>query len=158
MFRRLVTISNLAVATLVALPGVHARADESCRALISQKKRELPSGWAYNAELTMHSESNPSVSYSRGQLRSRGVGFETLGAFDQSFSDRRRGDGQPFDINQADQQFLTVSDTGLVRVQFRTWNFETTWDMSCKGSVLTTYAPGWGVITLTLRDQQVIVR
>jgi hypothetical protein len=127
-----------------------ARFDPSCTALLAARNKQAGRGQAYNIELTMHRESAKLVTYSSGFLSPNADG-SFAGASNQLFSDRFAG-GQPFSMNAADQLNLNLSPTGLLRIHYSPWNFDTSWDLSCRGSMLTAYLPGFGIVTLTFRD------
>ncbi len=128
-----------------------ARADSSCTALLANKVQQANNSHYYVIEMTMHREDINFVTYSKGYLAPNLDGSFS-GHSNQLFSDRRTQSGQPFDENQADQLDLSLSQTGILYIYYHPWNFSTTTDMSCKGSLLTTYIPNSGVITLTFRD------
>jgi hypothetical protein len=132
----------------ISTPHV-ARADPSCSALLARKATQANGQW-YNIELTMHRENLKLVSYSAGFLAAMADGSFS-GHSNQLFSDRLTGQ-QPFNLNAVDNLDLHLSQTGLLRIHYSPWNFDTSWDLSCKGSMLTTYVPGFGIVTLTFRD------
>ena len=122
-----------------------AQADSSCTSLLAGL---WGSQRIYGIELTMHREDVLFVSYGQGSLQATaGGGFS--GTATQTFSDRRAGT-QRFDINQADQLDLVLSNSGLLQIHYTPDKFDTTWDLSCKGTLLTTYLPNYGVVTLRL--------
>ena len=98
----------------------------------------------------MHREGIKLVSYSAGYLTPKQNGSFS-GASNQLFSDRTNN-GQLFDVNQVDSLELNLSPTGLLHIYYRTWNFDTTWDLSCKGAMMTKYVPYHGIVTLTFRE------
>jgi hypothetical protein len=128
-----------------------ARADGTCTALLATKFKEAQAkNQFYNIQLSIHREDIKLVTYSAGDLApNQDGGF--IGRANQLFSDRR-AISQPFNINAADQLDLRLSATGVLRVHYNPWNFDTAWDLSCSGSMLTKYLPGFGVVTLTFRD------
>ena len=132
-----------------AAPAAEGR-DGSCTGLLATKAQQAPKGQWYSVELTMHREGVKLVSYSTGFLAPNPDGSFT-GRANQLFSDRTVGE-QVFNAGAADQLDLQLSRTGLLRIHYSPWNFDTSWDLSCKGSMLTTYLPGFGIVTLTFRD------
>lgn len=144
-----VTLVRLLMIGLLSAPSI-AAADSSCGSLIAEKAKQANGQW-YKVEITMHRENVKFVSYSVGALAPNSDG-SFAGHSNQIFSDRMSGQ-QPFNINAADNLDLKLSKTGLLQIHYKPWNFDTSWDLSCKGSVLTTYVPGFGIVTLTFRDQ-----
>ena len=153
----------IGVALLLAVESKPAQADASCTALLASKWQQVnkfnpsqPGNARYTIELTMHRENVNFVTYSHGYLAPLSGGFFS-GDANQLFSDRGVTPqsipvGQPFNINAADQLKLNLSPTGVLKIHYSPWNFDTAWDLSCKGSVLTTYLPNFGVVTLTFRN------
>ncbi len=134
---------------LAAAPS--AKADGTCTAFLAAKFKEAQAkNQFYNIQLSIHREDIKFVTYSAGALAPNQDGGFT-GRANQLFSDRQ-AISQPFNINAADQLDLRLSATGVLRVHYNPWNVDTTWDLSCSGSMLTKYLPGFGVVTLTLRD------
>lgn len=135
---------------LMAVPQI-ALADNTCNALIASNwnQANTNSQW-YNVELTIHREDVKLVEYSSGWLAPNADGSFSGGS-NQLFTDRLAGN-QPFDINQADWLDLGLSPSGSLTINYHPWNFSTTWDLSCQGSMLSTYLPGFGRVTLTFRD------
>jgi len=147
--------SLLAVGILLfavaAAPSARAE-DGTCTAFLAAKLREAQiKNQVYKIELFIHREDVKLVTYSAGFLGpiAKDGGFS--GRANQLFSDRQAG-SQPFNINAADQLDLQLSSTGLLRIHYKPWNFDTAWDLSCSGSMLTKYLPGVGVVSLTFRD------
>ncbi len=150
---RIYLASSLAwflIATLLSFPGI-AAADSSCVNPLAKKWASLAADESYGIEITMHRETKY-VSFSDGWLTAAPNGGFT-GKSNQLFSDRLAG-SQPFNINAADNLDLKLSSTGMLSIHYRPWNFDTSWDLSCKGSLLTAYVPTIGVITLTFRDKR----
>ncbi len=134
---------------LAAAPS--ARADGTCTAFLAAKFKEAQAkNQFYNIQLSIHREDVKLVTYSAGSVAPNPDGSFT-GHANQLFSDRLTI-SQPFNINAADQLDLRLSATGVLRVHYNPWNVDTTWDLSCSGSMLTKYLPGFGVVTLTFRD------
>jgi hypothetical protein len=129
-----------------------ARADSTCTTFLAAKLREAQAKnqW-YNIELSMHREDIKFVSYSAGFLSPNHGDRGFTGRANQLFSNRQ-AISQPFNINAADQLDLRLSATGVLSIHYNPWNFDTTWDLSCSGSVMTKHLPGFGVVTLTFRD------
>jgi hypothetical protein len=129
-----------------------ARADSTCSAFLAGKLREAQAKnqW-YNIELSIVREDTKFVSYSAGSLSPNHGDGGFTGRANQLFSNRQ-AISQPFNINAADQLDLRVSATGVLGIHYKPWNFDTSWDLSCSGSVMTKYLPGFGVVTLTFRD------
>ncbi len=148
-------LTLLAVSLSLGATPQAARADSSCTALLTNKKLQASPNQTYAIEMTMHREDVSFVSYSSGYLTPNSDG-SFGGRSNQLFSDRTAGQ-QPFNINSADQLYLKLSPTGLLTIHYEPWNFDTTWDMSCKGSMLTTYIPNVGVVTLTFRNASIII-
>src|SRR6266702_3237707 len=147
-------ISLLAVGIfLFTMAGASsARADGTCTAFLAAKLREAQTkNQVYKIELFMHREDTKLVTYSAGFLGPNTQDGSFAGRANQLFSDRQAGP-QPFNINAADQLDLQLSATGVLHIHYKPWNFDTTWDLSCSGSILTKYLPGFGVVTLTFRD------
>jgi hypothetical protein len=109
-------------------------------------------GGVYDIELTMHRTDVAFVSYSKGTLHGTGsADWPATGSANQLFSDRKNG-SQPFNINAADSITPWISSTGQLFIFYNTWNFSTTWDMTCSGSTFTQNVPGVGIVSLTLRN------
>jgi hypothetical protein len=148
--------SNLLVGTtalLVTAASQAALADGSCTTLLASKAQEAKAnGRWYTTQLTMHRENTKFVSYSEGFLAPNADGSFS-GRSNQLFSDRVATSAQPFNIGQADQlDPVRLSSAGLLDIHYNPDNFNTSWDLSCKGSVFFTYIPNFGVVTLTFRD------
>jgi hypothetical protein len=141
----------LMIGMAALLSGQAAWADGTCTQFLAGKaaQAKAKSQW-WNIEISMHRENATFVTYSAGWLSPNSDGSFT-GHSNQLFSDRNAGQ-QPFNINAADQLDLRLSPTALLRIHYHPWNFDTSWDMSCKGSMLTTYVPNYGIVTLTFRD------
>jgi hypothetical protein len=136
--------------TMAAAPC--AWADGTCTAFLAAEFREAQAkNQVYKIELFMHREDSKLVTYSAGFLGPNANDGGFTGRANQLFSDRQVGN-QPFNINAADQLDLRLSASGVLSIHYKPWNFDTTWDLSCTGSMLTKYLPGFGVVTLTFRD------
>jgi hypothetical protein len=146
---------NLAVFLMIGLAallgGQAAWADGTCMQFLAGKaaQAKAKNPW-WSIEISMHRENTTFVSYSAGRLVPNPDG-SFRGNSNQLFSDRNAGQ-QPFNINAADQLDLRLSPTALLSIHYNPWNFNTSWDLSCKGSMLTTYVPNYGIVTLTFRD------
>ncbi len=154
MLRKKSAVSLLAVCIVLFAVGVapSARADGTCIAFLAAKLKEAQTkNQFYNIDLTIHREDTKFVTYSAGSLAPNAQGGGFTGRANQLFSDRR-AISQPFNINAADQLDLRLSASGVLSIHYKPWNFDTTWDLSCSGSMLTKYVPGVGVVTLTFRD------
>jgi hypothetical protein len=154
MPQRKSAISLLAIATFLfaVLATLSARADPTCTAFLAAKLTEAQTkGQWYNIELSMHREDTKFVSYSAGSLAPNAQDGSFTGHANQLFSDRLAG-SQPFNISAADQLDLRLSASGVLSIHYEPWHFDTTWDMPCRGSMLTNYLPGFGVVTLTFHD------
>jgi len=134
---------------MVLFTGTPARADASCAGLLQSKIAyiEQHGGWFF-IDMSIHREDVRWVSYSAGTVSLDGTAL--TGQADQIFSDRPRGI-QPFDIYQQDWLSLDLSSDGLLHIRSITWSFDTYWDMSCQGELVTKYFPGYGTITLAFR-------
>jgi len=129
-----------------------ATSDGTCTALLASKLREAQAkNQFYNIELSIHREDTKFVSYSAGFLAPNAPDGGFTGRANQLFSDRQ-AISQPFNTKAADQLDLRLSAIGVLRIHYQPWNFDTTWDLSCSGSMVTKYLPGVGVVTLTFRD------
>ena len=146
--RRLASVVISTVLLVAIAPGL-VWADASCTTLLASKSAQAKGQW-YDIELTIHRENVKFVTYSSGFLEPQADG-SFLGGSNQLFSDRSTGQ-QPFNINAADRLHLRLSPTALLRIHYTPWNFDTSWDLSCKGSMLTTYVPAFGIVTLTFRN------
>jgi hypothetical protein len=136
---------------------IAAKADATCTGVLADKlAKARASGQAYAVQLTMHRENVKLVSYSEGFLSPNADGSFGGGA-NQLFSDRLAAQ-QPFNVNAADYLDLRLSGSGVLAIHYVNWNFDTTWDLSCKGGVLTSYIANFGVVTLTFRDQFPLIR
>ena len=145
-------LALLALSSTVVALERPARADASCSALIAGKLDYLTRhGGSFAVEMTMHRENIAAVSYSSGSLWRDSRTGHLIGGSNQLFSDRRSG-AQPFNVNAGDRLELDLSPDGLLHIYYATWRFETDWDMSCQGPVVTKYLPGFGVVTLTFRN------
>ncbi len=144
--------SLVAVNSLFAAAG-SAHADSSCTTLVTNMANQLnQNGGAYDIELTMHRTDVALVSYSKGTLHGTGsTAWPATGTANQLFSDRKNGT-QPFNISAADTITPWISSTGQLFIFYNTWNFSTTWDMTCSGSTFTQNVPGFGIVSLTLRN------
>lgn len=155
----LVTATLATLATLAA-PG-EARADATCTPTVTNYVSYLNQhgGW-FNFELSIHRIDAPLVTYSRGQISKWGNSYWPLrGTSSQLFSDRFSYAGatpQPFQVGAADQLTVYVSTSGELYIHYAPWNFTTQWDLSCSGNVFTKLVPGYGVVTLTLRNWETI--
>lgn len=129
-----------------------ARADGSCTALVSSMANQLNQhGGVYDFEMTMHRTDVALVVYNKGTLHGTGsAAWPATGTAKQLFNDRKAGT-QPFNINAADTMTPWISSTGELYIYSNTWNYSTTWDMTCTGSTFTRYIPDFGVVSLTLR-------
>ncbi len=147
------SISVFACIFLFALAAApSAKADGTCTAFLAAKLKEAQAkNQFYNVQLTIHREDIKSLTYSTGSLAPNAQDGSFVGHANQLFSDRR-AISQPFNINAADQLDLRLSASGVLSIHYKPWNFDTTWDLSCTGSMLTKYLPGFGVVTLTFRD------
>ena len=130
-----------------------ARADASCSSLVTSMANQLNQhGGVYDFELTIHRTDTWLVEYSAGTLRSTGgAPWVVSGTANQLFSDRKAGN-QRFNANAADTITPFISSTGQLYIFYNTWNFSTTWDLSCTGSTFTANVPGEGIVALTLRN------
>src|SRR6266581_2613540 len=154
MLQRKSSFSLLAVSILLfaVATGPSARADGTCTAFLGAKVKDVQNTkQSYKIELFIHREDTKLVTYSAGFLGPNTQDGSFAGRANQLFSDRQAGP-QPFNINAADQLDLQLSATGVLHIHYKPWNFDTTWDLSCSGSILTKYLPGFGVVTLTFRD------
>ena len=116
--------------------------------MLAEKLAQMEQGAKdWRIDMTMH-RTIDLVTYSVGQLRFSESGF--TGTANQLFSDRFR-DGQPFASNQADELDVTLSPTGSLHLTYRTWNFDTTWQLTCQGPFLSAYLPDHGIVTLAFR-------
>lgn len=152
--RRLLQISWLCLAVAV-LGSRPALADDSCTAFLADKYNQAQAqGQWWHIQMTMHREDVPLVTFSDGFLSPNTNDTGLSGRSNQLFSDRfAQGGTQPFDINSSDFLDLYMSSTALFRIHYHPWEFETTWDFSCKtGSVMVSYQPGFGLITVTFRE------
>lgn len=154
MLQRESAVSLVAVSILLfavaAAPS--ARADGTCTAFLASKLKEAQAkNQFYKIDLLMHREDSKLVSYSAGFLGPNAKAESFIGRANQLFSDRQAGT-QPFNINAADQLDLRLSASGVLSIHYKPWNFNTTWDLTCSGSMLSKYVPGFGVVTLTFRD------
>ncbi len=141
----------IAATVLVSAGSPSAQADNSCANYLAGKaKQAQATGQWFTVELTMHREDAKLVTYSIGFLSPNSDGSFS-GRANQLFSDRKPAP-QPFSSNASDQLDLRLSPTGLLQIHYNPWNFDTSWDLSCKGSVLTTYVPNFGIVTLTFRE------
>ncbi len=141
---------------VLLLAGTSAHADASCTALVQSKVAYIQQyGGFYYMDMSMHREDVSWVSYSSGLIGWDQVGSGLTGNSNQIFSDRRSG-SQPFDINQQDQLSFDLSSNGLLHIHSITWGFDTYWDMSCQGELVTRYFPGFGTITLAFRGWSII--
>jgi hypothetical protein len=129
-----------------------AHADSSCTSLVTSMANQLnTNGGMYDFELTMHRTDVALVTYSKGTLHGTGgTPWIATGTANQLFSDRKNG-AQPFNINAADTITPWISSSGQLFIFYNTWNFSTTWDMTCSGSTFTQNVPGFGIVSLTLR-------
>ncbi len=151
------TFLGALLAGLLALPA-GAMADGSCAHLLAQKAELGRGGW-YALEFTVHREDISSVSYGGdtvGWLVPQADGG-FVGHSDQIFSERMSEEQQPFDITYADDVNLVLDRMGHLQVfhLFQSGEqlaVDDAWDMTCKGEMLTTYVPNYGVVTLTFRD------
>jgi hypothetical protein len=149
-------VSLMLIGIVALLSGPFAWADGTCTTFLAAKAAEAKAkNQFWQIELTMHRENVFLVSYSFGSLAPNPDGSFT-GHSNQLFSDRGVSispqgfrTGQPFDIHAADQLNLSLSPTGLLHIHYSPWNFDTSWDMSCPGPLLTKYVRGHGVVTLT---------
>jgi hypothetical protein len=150
--KHLVSFLLAIAATLLVLAGSPlAQADDSCAGYLASKvKQAQKAGQWFTVELTMHREDAKLVTYSIGSLSPNSDGSFS-GRANQLFSDRKPAP-QPFSSNAADQLDLRLSPTGQLQIHYNPWNFDTSWDLSCKGSMLTTYVPNFGIVTLTFRE------
>src|SRR5712692_6849395 len=128
--------------TMAAAPS--ARADGTCTAFLAAKFKEAQAkNQFYRIELFIHREDTKLVTYSAGFLEPNAQDGSFTGRTNQLFSDRQAG-SQPFNINAADQLDLRLSASGVLSIHYKPWNFDTTWDLSCSGSMLSRYVPGFG--------------
>jgi hypothetical protein len=143
----------VAAVLLPLLAPVEARADASCTPLVNSLVSKLTSsGGHYNFDLTMHRTDVNFVSYSAGSLALTGPSNWPLsGGANQLFSDRRNG-SQPFNASAADQITAWLSSDGQLFIYYNTWRFSTQWDMACTGNAMTRLLPGFGVVTLVVRN------
>jgi hypothetical protein len=151
------TLWGVLLTGLLAMPVV-ALADDSCANFLAEKAAQGKGGW-YALEFTVHREDISSVSYGGdtvGWLVPKPDGG-FVGHSDQIFSERMSENQQPFDITYADDVNLALDRTGNLSVYHVDVSGETasddSWNMTCRGSVLTTYVPNYGVVTLTFRDR-----
>src|SRR6266481_346008 len=154
MLQRKSSFSLLAVSILLfaVATGPSARADGTCTAFLAAKVKDVQNTkQSYKIELFIHREDTKLVTYSAGFLGPNAQDGSFTGRANQLFSDRQAGT-QPFNINTADQLDLRLSASGVLSIHYKPWNFDTTWDLSCSGSMLSRYVPGFGVVTLTFRD------
>jgi hypothetical protein len=143
---------TIVVGVAVAGPG-RARADASCSSLVTSMANQLNQhGGAYDFELTIHRTDVWLVTYSAGTLHGTGsFDWPATGTANQLFSDRRSGN-QRFNASAADTLTPWISATGQLFIFYNTWNFSTTWDLSCSGSTFTANVPNVGIVSLTLRN------
>jgi hypothetical protein len=134
-----------------ALAARSAHADSSCTTLMTSVANQLNThGGVYEFELTMHRTDIYTVTYSKGTLHGTGGSpWIATGSANQLFADRKNG-SQPFNINAADSLTPWLSSTGQLFIFYNTWNFSTTWDMSCSGGTMSVTLPT-GIMLLTLR-------
>jgi hypothetical protein len=148
-----VLIKSVIMSSALFAAAQSARADSSCTSLVASMANQLnTNGGMYDFELTMHRTDVAFISYSKGTLHGTGgAAWPATGSANQLFSDRKSGT-QPFNINNADTITPWISSTGQLFIFYNTWNFSTTWDMSCSGSTFTQNVPGVGIVSLTLRS------
>lgn len=130
-------------------------ANDSCTAFLADKYDQAQAqGQWWHIQMTIHREDVPLVTYSDGFLSPNTDDTGLSGRSNQLFSDRfPQGGTQPFDLNSSDFLDLYMSSTALFRIHYHPWEFETTWDFSCNtGSVMVSYQPGFGLITVTFRE------
>jgi len=141
---------------MLLFTGTRAHADASCTSLVQSKVAYIQQyGGFYYMDMSMHREDVSWVSYSSGIISWDQVGSGLSGNSNQIFSDRRSGI-QPFDINQRDELSFDLSSYGFLHIHSITWGFDTFWDMSCQGELVTKYFPGFGTITLAFRGWSLI--
>jgi hypothetical protein len=141
----------LALGSTIAVSGT-AHADGTCTTLMANVASQLTAhGGVYDFEMTMHRTDIATVSYSKGTLHGTGGSpWIATGSANQLFADRKNG-SQPFNINAADAITPWLSNTGSLYIFYNTWNFSTTWDMTCSGSTMMLNNPSFGIVSLTLR-------
>lgn len=158
--RMITAFSLLSTLASLAIAEPSARADASCIAPLQQRTAQTGTypyfGWTF--EMTIHREDVELVTYSSGTLQPNGSGG-FFGVSNQLFSDRHVSGNylQTFDYAQRDNLSLSLSPTGLLHIHYSPWNFDTDWDMSCSGPIVTRRVPGVGVVTLTFRRQVSII-
>lgn len=143
----------LGTAVLVGtMIGGKAHADGTCTSLMTTVANQLNQhGGVYPFDLVIHRTDVTLTEYSVGTLHATGgPAWPATGNANQLFSDRKNG-SQPFNINAADSLTVFLGATGSLFINYNTWGFSTTWDMSCSGSTLLLDVPGEGVVSLTLR-------
>jgi hypothetical protein len=157
MNTRKLALSLFTLLAGLAIAEPSARADPSCSALLQDRIAQSSSTQGWQIEMTIHREDVAFVTYSSGALYNFGSGNLT-GYANQLFSDRRTvNNQQPFNASQSDSLYIQLSPSGLLHIHYSPWNFDTDWDMSCQGTVMTKYLPGIGVVTLTFRRLVTII-
>jgi hypothetical protein len=139
---------TLAGAMLVASA---AHADATCTAPLAALRNAVsnPSnGWS--VELTMHREDQPYVGYDNSKVHVGPNGHFV------TFSDPAYWlfSNHSFDYNAWKEDIsLDISPDGHLTITSLTFGSKPTLDMTCHGNkLMTAYAPGFGVWTLTFRD------
>lgn len=144
---------GLFAAALSLITPAIAHADASCQQLVADQAATLgriPT-WL-SIDMTMHRDTLDLVTYSQGRLVESFDGW-LRGYANQLFSDRMNAN-QPFDVDASDDIEIFISPSGELILHYQTWDFWTSWDMSCQGNLMTQYIPGHGVVTLGVRSLQ----
>lgn len=147
-FRALV-VAGVVTGSMIAST---AHADSSCTSLMTAVANQLNAhGGVYDFDLVIHRTDVTLTEYSVGTVHATGgPAWPATGNANQLFSDRKNGT-QPFNINAADSLTVFLGSTGSLFINYNTWSFSTTWDMTCSGSTMVQNVPGEGIVSLTIR-------